>query len=169
MGHCVGHHFLVFSWYSGNVSTRVVVPRLQLQVNKNCPPPPNPTQQQPSACVGGWSPQPSWPIFCPLLLRPVGRAGAVAPMPARGSRQSVCGAGAVKGGQSTCQVHPVRDRLGWAGAWGGAGQGCRVSKWEERRVKGRGVKGEAGEVGVKGLLSNRCAGARQVRSGGTAC
>ena len=93
----------------------------------------------------------------------------MAPMPARGSRQSVCGAGAVKGGQSTCQVHPVRDRLGWAGAWGGAGQSCRVSRWEERRVEGRGGKVEAGEVGVKGLLSNRCAGARQVRSGGTAC
>ena len=40
---------------------------------------------------------------------------------------------------------------------------------EARRVEGGGGKVEAGEVGVKGLLSNRCAGARQVRSGGTAC
>ena len=47
----------------------------------------------------------------------------------------------------------------------------RVVEWADgrREEKGEGERGEAGEVGVKGLLSNRCAGARQVRSGGTAC
>ena len=89
-------------------------------------------------------------------------------MPAGGRRQSVCGGRVVKGSRR-CDNLPALTLLQpiWAAGeerGGDMGLGGRVGGG--RRL-GWGRKGGGRDVGVKGLLSNRCAGARQVRSGGT--
>ena len=121
-------------------------------------------QHHQPASVGGCSSWPVWPLW------PVGRGGEGGTD--AGGRQATvsvrrpCGEGIVPR-QSTC-LNPAPAHLGRRG-WGDMGK--EGSEWCGRRWgrEGGGRAGAGRFVGVKGLLSNRCAGARQVRSGGTAC
>ena len=90
-----------------------------------------------------------------------------APMPAGGRRQSVCGGRVVKGSRRDNLPALTLLQHIWAGGQGGdvGEEGVSGVGGDGRERDGRAGGGRF--VGVKGLLSNRCAGARQVPSGRT--